>query len=445
MFVDISKVASSGSASKLASSKQNKTTKIEMDKDSINSCVECLLLLQTIAEVGIEGWTKTVAVGVKASKMVLAFKTISDQTKNLTEKSKLTVEMMTLSSVLAEADSSWRNVETDLVNDKDRVKLVVDMIKMENVEGIILKKALVLLNNIEMPEEIFEESKTEYDKDQSKLMDENEITVEQMTNIENLIENVENAVEKLDLDDVVCDVLQLADVRRGHERRQISHLIGALSAADERLANQNLALLERDDQVRRLERMVSGLMSKFAASKEELRDIRAQHGDLSREADQTRDRLARELEDARVNVETLTGERDGLSEKVIKYKGQVVNLTQDLEQYKDNQEQLEKRLKQEIKVKEEVSITLGKREEKLKKKERQLDEEMTTREKLEKEVSLIYPKLSSGRTFSSRMVALDLLLSYKLSKNKYSKILWSKPPFVGLISRCLRNNLLILY
>ena len=90
--------------------------------------------------------------------------------------------------------------------------------------------------------------------------------------------------------------------------------------------------------------MVAGLMSKFAASKEELRDIRAQHGDLSREADQTRDRLARELEEARASVESLTGERDGLSEKVIKYKGQVVSLTQDLEQYKDNQEQLEKRV-----------------------------------------------------------------------------------------------------
>merc|ERR1719481_1665904 len=274
--------------------------------------------------------------------------------------------------------------------------------EMENVEGTILKRALVLLNNIEMPEEIFEETKPEYDKDQSKLIDENEITVEQMTNIENLIENVENAVEKLDLDDVVCDVLQLADVRRGHERRQISHLIGALSAADERLANQNLALLERDDQVRRLERMVSSLMSKFAASKEELRDIRAQHGDLSREADQTRDRLARELDDARGNVENLTGERDGLSEKVIKYKGQVVSLTQDLEQYKDNQEQLEKRLKREIKVKEEVSITLGKREEKLKKKERQLDEEMTAREKLEKECDDLRKQCSSLETLSKR-------------------------------------------
>ena len=37
-------------------------------------------------------------------------------------------------------------------------------------------------------------------------------------------------------------------------------------------------------------------------------------------------------------------------------------------------------------MKEEVSVSLGKREEKLKKKEKQLDEEMSARERLEKEV-----------------------------------------------------------
>ena len=85
-------------------------------------------------------------------------------------------------------------------------------------------------------------------------------------------------------------------------------------------------------------------------------------------------------------METLTGEREVLTEKVVKYKGQVVSLSQDLEQYRDNQDKLEKRLKQEIKVKEEVTVTLGKREEKLKKKDRLLEEEMGTRERLEKEV-----------------------------------------------------------
>ena len=92
-------------------------------------------------------------------------------------------------------------------------------------------------------------------------------------------------------------------------------------------------------------------------------------------------------------MESLSGERDVLTEKVVKYKGQVVSLSQDLEQYRDNQEQLEKRLKQEIKVREEVTVTLGKREEKLKKKDRQLEGELEARERLEKEVSHVVMSL----------------------------------------------------
>merc|ERR1712098_604514 len=243
---------------------------------------------------------------------------------------------------------------------------------------------------------------TEDRSDRSKLLEENELSLEQMTNIENLIENVENAMNKLELGDVVSDVLQLADVRRGYERRQISHLNGALAAADQRLANQNLALLEREEQIRKLERIVSGLVSKHSATTEESRDIRTQHTDLSREADMTRDRLARELEDTRGHVEALTGEREALSEKVVKYKNQVVGLSEDLQQYRDNQEQLEKRLKQEIKLKEEVSVSLGKREEKLKKKEKQLDEEMSARERLEKETDDLKRQCSSLETLTKR-------------------------------------------
>ena len=48
-------------------------------------------------------------------------------------------------------------------------------------------------------------------------------------------------------------------------------------------------------------------------------------------------------------------------------------------------------------------------------------------------------KDAAVRTFSSRMAALDLLLSYKLSKNKSSEILWNEPNSIGFISRCLRN------
>jgi len=402
MFVEISKSTSQNSASKLAS-KQVKIEKKEMEKESLNSCIDCLILLQTIAQIDIDGWKKSVASGVKSTKITVAFKAVSDSVKDTSEKAKLSVEMLTLSSILSEVDSGWRTVNNELINDKEKVYLVLHSVRSSNTENPVLKKALTLLNNFDLNVENLENSDQAEDRgDRSKLLEENELSLEQMTNIENLIENVENAMNKLELGDVVSDVLQLADVRRGYERRQISHLNGALAAADQRLANQNLALLEREEQIRKLERIVSGLVSKHSATTEELRDIRTQHTDLSREADMTRDRLARELEDTRGHVEALTGEREALSEKVVKYKNQVVSLSEDLQQYRDNQEQLEKRLKQEIKLKEEVSVSLGKREEKLKKKEKQLDEEMSARERLEKETDDLKRQCSSLETLTKR-------------------------------------------
>jgi len=401
MFVEISKSTSPSSASKLAS-KQIKTEKKEIDKEALNSCIDCLILLQTIAQIDIEGWRKSVGSGVKSTKITVAFKAVSDSVKDISEKAKLSVEMLMLSSILAEVDQGWRTVNGDLINDKERINLVLHAVRSPSTENQVLKKALALLNNLDLNLDYLEAETEEDNSERSKLIEGNDLSVEQMTNIENLIENVENAVTKLEIGDAVSDVLQLADVRRGYERRQISYLNEALGAADQRLANQNLALLEREEQIRKLERIVSGLLSRHSATTEELRDIRTQHTDLSREADMTRDRLARELEETRGHVETLTGEREALSEKVVKYKGQVVSLSEDLEQYRDNQEQLEKRLKQEIKMKEEVSVSLGKREEKLKKKEKQLDEEMSARERLEKETDDLKRQCSSLETLTKR-------------------------------------------
>ena len=56
------------------------------------------------------------------------------------------------------------------------------------------------------------------------------------------------------------------------------------------VSDQRLALVEREVQLRRLERTVAGLVARLTGSREELRDLRSQHGDLSREADITRDR-----------------------------------------------------------------------------------------------------------------------------------------------------------
>ena len=384
VFVDLGKASSSGSASKL--SKNNKSSgKGDLDRDSLQSCLALLTLLQTIANVDLDNWNKAVASGVKSTKMMLGFKTICEQIKAPEDRALVTVEMMTLSSLLSEADSGWRTAHAELSGDKERLHCVMELVTREKLEAGILKRALRLLNSTEISFDILDEETAE----ESSIIPVQTVTepsAQELCKIENMLESVENAVANMELDEVMTYVLELADVRRGQERRQISHLTEALAAADSRLSHQNLALLEREDQVRRLERTVAGLVSRLTGSREEVRDMRSQHGDLSREADITRDKLSRELEEARSQVDSLTGEKEALTEKVVKYKGQVVSLSQDLEQYRDNQDQLEKRLKQEIKLREEVSVTLGKREEKLKKKDRLLDEEMGTRERLEKEV-----------------------------------------------------------
>ena len=159
--------------------------------------------------------------------------------------------------------------------------------------------------------------------------------------------------------------------------------------------------MERQEEVRCLERTRTRLVARLAATREEVEDLRSQHGELSREADSTRDRLGRELEDLQAQLEQLAADKQNMVEKVVKFKGQVVSLTKDLELYQENQDQLEKKLKQEMKMKEEVAAKLAKREDKLRKKERQLEEEMNARERLEKEVSIAVIQLNSGQTHIS--------------------------------------------
>ena len=123
VFVDLGKAASSGSASKLSKNSKS-SSKVELDKDSLLSCLELLRLLQTIANVDLDNWKKAVASGIKSTKMMVAFKMICDQIKAPGERALLTVEMMTLSSQLSEADSGWRTVHSELTGDRERLQTV---------------------------------------------------------------------------------------------------------------------------------------------------------------------------------------------------------------------------------------------------------------------------------------------------------------------------------
>ena len=375
-----------------------------LEPEMFASLLKCLTLLETIALLELDGWSQSVAVNIKSSKLMLAYKGCCEALNEVEDRARLTVEFLSLSALLAELDDSWSRVEAELLSDPARVSLLTSQLRLENTEGATMQKTLRLLSKVSCPQ-LFEEEATPALVASKGPAGDQELPGETLSKIDNMLEDVQAALDKMQLEEVVVEVLELADKRRGErnfdkfifllccflsgqERRQNSHLEAALAAADERLAAQNLALVEREEEVRELERMRTRLVARLAANREEVEDMRSQHGELSREADSTRDRLGRELEELQAQLEQLSMDKQNMVEKVTKFKNQVVSLTKDLELYQENQDQLEKKLKQEMKMKEEVTAKLSKREDKLKKKERQLDEEMSAREKLEKEVSI---------------------------------------------------------
>ena len=386
-----------------------------LEPEMFASLLKCLTLLETIALLELDGWSQSVAVNIKSSKLMLAYKGCCEALNELEDRARLTVEFLSLSALLAELDDSWSRVEAELLSDPARVSLLTSQLRLENTEGATMQKTLRLLSKVSCPQ-LFEEEATPALVASKGPAGDQELPGETLSKIDNMLEDVQAALDKMQLEEVVVEVLELADKRRGErnfdkfifllccflsgqERRQNSHLEAALAAADERLAAQNLALVEREEEVRELERMRTRLVARLAANREEVEDMRSQHGELSREADSTRDRLGRELEDLQAQLEQLSQEKQNLMEKVAKFKSQVVSLTKDMEQYQENQDQLEKKLKLEMKMKEEVTAKLAKRDDKLKKKERQLEEEMTAREKLEKEVSIAGDLLSRTESY----------------------------------------------
>eukprot|EP00090_Calanus_glacialis_P002035 TRINITY_DN11524_c0_g1_i1.p1 TRINITY_DN11524_c0_g1~~TRINITY_DN11524_c0_g1_i1.p1 ORF type:complete len:825 (+),score=377.38 TRINITY_DN11524_c0_g1_i1:53-2527(+) len=391
----------SKSGTKLSSrSKLEQATSVELDREAMASCMECLQLLQVMANVPLKGWRQAVGETVKANKMVMGYRGYIDMLKELVDRAKLTTEFLTLANILGDVDNNWGKVVTELLGDKDRIKMVAEILRQDNMEGTFMKKALAILNKTDSPEMMFGSVKEE--EAVGGEVEDQAVIPEQLARIDCLMEGITDAMGKMDVEQVVGEVMQLATVRRGQEKQQLAYMMEALAAADSRVASQNTALVEREEQVRTLERVVTELVIRLGASKEELGDIRSQHGDLSREADSTRDKLGRELGEAREKLEELQGEKVVLIEKYGRYKDQVVRLTEDLKQYKENQEQLELKLKQEMRGREELAVTLNKREDRLKKKEKQLDEELSAREKAEKENEDLRKQCASLETLSKR-------------------------------------------
>jgi len=176
-----------------------------------------------------------------------------------------------------------------------------------------------------------------------------------------------------------------------------------------------VVLAQQEKEMGEMERMIADLSCSLMTAREELQDIRAQHGDLSREADCTRDKLGRELADTKEMLKEVGQKKAEVEDKYCRQKDQNVQLSQDLKQYKENEEQLQGKLKMEMKAKEEVSATLSK---KLKKKEQLLEEEMTQREKAEREGEELRKQVATMEQLSKRQEHVLSKKDKELTKTK---------------------------
>ena len=185
-----------------------------LDPEMFSSLLNCLALLETIAQMELEGWSQSVAVTVKSSKLMLACKGCCEALTEQEDRARLTVEFLSLSALLAEVDDTWSRVETELLGDPANVGLLTFQLRLENTEGPTMKKTLRLLSKVSCPQ-LFEEASPA--QVITSPAEDHELPGETLTKIDNMLEDVQAALDKMQLDEAVVEVLELADKRRGED------------------------------------------------------------------------------------------------------------------------------------------------------------------------------------------------------------------------------------
>merc|ERR1719447_1613275 len=166
------------------------------------------------------------------------------------------------------------------------------------------------------------------------------MSAEQVLRIDQMLEKVTDSMAKSTLEPVVTEVVELALARRGREKAEIECMSKALEGAAEEKQGLAMTLAVREQENYALERQVAGLLGRLAAAREEVSDLRGQHGELTAEADNTRDKLSRQLQEKQEEIQQVKGEKENL------------------ETYKENEEVLKASLKSEMKAKEEKEMKL---------------------------------------------------------------------------------------
>jgi len=365
------------------------------DRDFCQTFLACLRTLQVIA--GVPGWCEGCGQAIKAGKFQLVYSLLLQE--NRSQQAVLTTEFLSLALQLGEFSGPWMKVAQEMAGDRSMVNMVAEALKTDAFSREVLKKALAVLSRVESPEVYFLPS-----TDQSRPVAEVAAlpTPAEQTRgeeVDSLLARVGAELERAPLDPVLDSVYRLAISRGVGHRLETECIKQSLAAADKRLQYQELALEQKESLIRNMDQVVRDLSSSLATAREELSDIRLQHGDLSKEADTTRDRLGRELEVVREQLVKEAERREQGEQRAAKTREVNQQLKEDLELYKTNQDKLQEKLKQEMKGREEVSATLGK---KLKKKEQQLEEEMGLRERAEKEGEELRKQVGNMEQVSKR-------------------------------------------
>merc|ERR1719204_2038278 len=290
------------------------------------------------------------------------------------DKAKLATEFVTLATSL-KSEGKWKKVRDEVVNEPNTLAMVSAILRAEKMEERFMRKALDILKNADYTPE---EKKNMAIKEKSVVPKIAEsMSAEQVLRIDQMLEKVTDSMEKSTLEPVVTEVVELALARRGREKAEIECLSKALEAAAEKEQGLAMTLAVREQENSALEGQVAGLLGRLAAAREEVADLRGQHGELTAEADNTREKLSRQLQEKQEEIQQVKGEKENLEVAMGKYREKYELQKESLKTYKENEEVLKASLKSEMKAK--------KGEEKLKKKERQLEEEQAAREKAEKE------------------------------------------------------------
>lgn len=370
------------------------------NEDFIETFVACLRSLQVIATV--PGWSESVNATIKTVKIQQVYNGLVEG--NRKEQSVLTTEFLSLCLQLGES-GNWLKIGQEMAGNRERVNMVAEVLKRDNIPGDVMRKALNILAKIDSPELYFlgkaedEELSSSAPALPEPLADDKEVN--------SLVSRLSGELSRLEVEPVFSSVLNVMGQRQSSLGLEVECMRQALQAADSRASSLALVTSQQESHIRNLEQLVRDLSASLLLAREELSDIRAQHGEVSKEADTTRDRLGKELETVREELAKEREMREQGDQKYNKQKEALAQLKEDLALYKQNEQQLEQGLKREMKAKEEISATLGK---KLKKKEQQLEEEITQREKSEKDGEELKKQVSTMDQLNKRQ---DHLLSKK--------------------------------